>query len=72
MDLLAMFRTLGHPTFFIMFTADDMSWPDLLYVLGNREGMDVTVEDVYSKISMEYDLPSKCRNSGGVTENSPV
>ena len=33
MDLLAMFRTLGPPTFFIMLTADDMNWPDLLYVL---------------------------------------
>ena len=32
-DLLAMFRTLGPPTFFIMLTADDMNWPDLLYVL---------------------------------------
>ena len=31
MDLLAMFRTLGPPTFFITLTADDMNWPDLLY-----------------------------------------
>ena len=33
MDLLAMFRTLGPHTFFITLTADDMNWPDLLYVL---------------------------------------
>ena len=33
LDLLAMFRTLGSPTFFITLTADDMNWPDLLYVL---------------------------------------
>ena len=32
-DLLAMFRTLGPPAFFITLTADDMNWPDLLYVL---------------------------------------
>ena len=31
MDLLAMFRTLGPPTFFITLTADDMNWPDLQY-----------------------------------------
>ena len=35
LDLLAMFRTLG-PTFFITLTADDMNWPDLLYVLAKR------------------------------------
>ena len=43
-----MFRTLGPPTFFITLTADDMNWPDLLYVLAKRAGMDVTVEDVDS------------------------
>ena len=32
-DLLAMFRTLGPPAFFITLTADDMNWPDLLDVL---------------------------------------
>ena len=48
MDLLAMFRTLGPPTFFITLTADDMNWPDLLYVLAKRAGMDISVEDVDS------------------------
>ena len=46
MDLLAMFRTLGPPTFFITLTADDMNWPDLLYVLANRAGMNTSTEDV--------------------------
>ena len=45
-DLLAMFRTLGPPAFFITLTADDMNWLDLLYVLAKRAGMDITVEDV--------------------------
>ena len=36
LDLLVMFRTLGPPTFFITLTADDMNWPDLLYVLAKR------------------------------------
>ena len=45
-DLLAMFRTLGPPAFFITLTADDMNWPDLLYVLAKRAGMDITVENV--------------------------
>ena len=51
MDLLAMFRTLGPPTFFIMLTADDIKWPDLLYVLAKRAGMDINVEDVDSMSS---------------------
>ena len=46
MDLLAMFRTLGPPTFFITLTADDMNWPDLLYVLANQAGMNISKEDV--------------------------
>ena len=43
-----MFRTLGPPTFFITLTADDMNWPDLLYVLAKRSGMDISKEDVES------------------------
>ena len=51
MDLLAMFRTLGPPTLFITLTADDMNWPDLLYVLAKRGGMDISMEDVDSMSS---------------------
>ena len=51
MDLLAMFRTLGPPAFFITLTADDMNWPDLLYVLAKRAGMDISVEYVDSMSS---------------------
>ena len=51
MDLLAMFRTLGPPTFFITLTADDMNWPDLLYVLAKRAGMDISMEVVESMSS---------------------
>ena len=51
LDLLAMFRTLGPPTFFITLTADDMNWLDLLYVLAKRAGMDISVEDVESMSS---------------------
>ena len=53
MDLLAMFRTLGPPTFFITLTADDMNWPDLLYVLAKRAGMDISMEDVDSMSSAQ-------------------
>ena len=53
MDLLAMFRTLGPPTFFITLTADDMNWPDLLYVLAKRAGMDISMEDVDSMSSVQ-------------------
>ena len=42
LDLFAMFRTLGPPTFFLTLSADDMNWTDLLYILANRDGMDLT------------------------------
>ena len=42
LDLFAMFRTLGPPTFFLTLCADDMNWTDLLYILANRDGMDLT------------------------------
>ena len=45
-DLLTMFRTLGPPAFFITLTANNMNWPDLLYVLAKQARMDVNVEDV--------------------------
>ena len=48
LDLLSMFHTLGPPTFFITLTADDMNWPDLLYVLAKRSGLDISKEDVES------------------------
>ena len=46
-----MFRTLGPPTFFITLTADDMNWPDLLYVLAKRAGMNISMKDVDSMSS---------------------
>ena len=33
-------RTLSVPIYFIMLTADDMNWPDLLFVLSIRAGME--------------------------------
>ena len=51
LDLLAMLRTLGPPTFFITLTADDMNWPDLLFVLAKRAGMDISKEEVDSMSS---------------------
>ena len=48
LNLLAMFRTLGPPTFFIRPTADDMIWPDLLYVLAKMAGMNISKEEVDS------------------------
>ena len=53
LDLLAMFRTLCPPIFFIMLTADDMNWPDLHHVLAKRAGMDISVEDVESMSSKQ-------------------
>ena len=53
LDLLAMFKTLGPPTFFITLTADNMNWPDLLYVLAKRAGMDINKEEVDSMSSKQ-------------------
>ena len=39
LDLFAMFRTLGPPTYFITLSADDMNWFDLMCVLSKRNGM---------------------------------
>ena len=44
LDLLATFRTLGPPTFFNTLTTDDMNWPDFLYELAKRTGMDISKE----------------------------
>jgi len=48
LDLFAMFRTLGPPTFFITLSADDMNWPDLLAILAKQAGMEVTEEPLRS------------------------
>ena len=53
LDLMAMFRIRGPPAFFIMVTADDMNWPDLLYVLAKRAGIDISNEDVDSMSSKQ-------------------
>ena len=46
LDLFAMFRTLGPPTFFITLSADDMNWPDLLTISAKQTGMEVTEETI--------------------------
>ena len=53
LDLISMFRTLGPPTYFITLSADDMNWPDLMYVLAKRDGMDLTDEQVLQLPSSE-------------------
>ena len=51
LDLISMYRNLGPPTYFITLSADDMNWPDLMYVLAKRDGLNLTEEQV-------HDLPS--------------
>ena len=46
LDLFAMFRTLGPPSYFITLSADDMNWPDLMYVLAKRDGQNLTNKQV--------------------------
>ena len=40
-QLFAMLRTLGPPTFFITFSADDLHWKDLMIVLARCSGRDI-------------------------------
>lgn len=37
-ELFAMVHTLGPPTFYITLSANDMSWPDFLYILAKQAG----------------------------------
>ena len=47
------------PTFFITLTADNKNWPDLLYVLAKKAGIDICKEDVDS-ISSEQKRELLC------------
>ena len=44
--LFTMLRSLGPPTFFITFSADDHHWKDLMVVLANCSGRNLTEEQV--------------------------
>ena len=46
LDLCAMFRTLGPPTFFITLSADDMNWFDLKCVLAKCDGKSLSDNQV--------------------------
>ena len=43
-QLYAMFRTLGPPTFFITLSADDNNWTDLMVVLSKCKGQNLSEE----------------------------
>ena len=49
-QLYAMFRTLGPPTFFITLSADDNNWTDLMVVLSKCKGQNLSEEQA-SKLS---------------------
>ena len=61
LDLFAMFRTSGPPTFFITLSADDMNWPDLLTILAKQAGMEVT-EETIAQLSTEQKRELLCNN----------
>ena len=41
-QLYAMFRTLGPPTFFITLSVDDSNWTDLMVVLSKCKGRNLS------------------------------
>ena len=43
-QLFAMFRTLGPPTFFVTLSADDNNWVDLMIVLSKCMGQNLSEE----------------------------
>ena len=54
LEVFAMIRTLGPPTWFITLSADDMNWPDILVLLANEAGMSqVSSENVHALTAME-------------------
>jgi hypothetical protein len=48
LEVFAMIRTLGPPTWFITLSADDINWPDMLVLLAKEAGMShVSLENVH-------------------------
>ena len=56
-QLFAMLRTLGPPTLFITFSADDHNWNDLLVVLAKCTGREITEEEVSRMSTTEKRTP---------------
>ena len=52
-QLYAMFRTLGPPTFFITLSADDNNWTDLMVVLSKCKGQNLSKEQASALSSSE-------------------
>ena len=52
-QLYAMFRTLGPPTFFITLSADDNNWTDLMVVLSKCNGQNLS-EELASELSPSF------------------
>ena len=49
-----MIRTLGPPTWFIILSAHDINWPDMLVLLANEAGMShVSLENVHALSATE-------------------
>ena len=52
-QLYAMFRTLGPPTFFVTLSADDSNWADLMVVLSKSRGQNLSEEEAANLSSTE-------------------
>ena len=54
LEVFAMIRTLGPPTWFITLSADDLNWPDMLVLLANEAGMPhVSLANVHTLTAIE-------------------
>ena len=52
-QLFAMFRTLGLPTFFITLSADDNNWVDLMIILSKTGGQNLSEDEATNLSSSE-------------------
>ena len=63
-DVLAMFRQLGLPTWFLTLSAGDMQWPDVIQTSAHQYGIILSDEDVSM---MSFDDKSRCLRQNPVT-----
>ena len=63
-DVLAMFRQLGLPTWFLTLSAGDMQWPDVIQTIARHYGILLSDEDVSM---MSFDDKSRCLRQNPVT-----
>ena len=53
LDLLAMMRQLGTPTWFFTMSAADLQWPDMIRTIARQYGVHYQSDEEIAKLSFE-------------------